>query len=156
MKPTAAVDPEAWKQHAECRGLNPDMFLPTRGDNRALEAAKRVCNRCPVRTECLDYALKMNERTGVWGGVSERQRREMRRKLNPAGPTITHRIVTELNPDRVYTAAEVQRALNLRSHSGVVPALQRAVEAGQVELVRPFQGSQRPSLYKLCGGSPRD
>lgn len=152
---TAAVDPEAWKQHAECRGMNPDLFLPPRGDNRALAAAKTVCGRCPVRQECLDYALDMNERTGVWGGTSERQRREMRRDRGRNALVPMTDQVRQLAPQFdgvVFTAADLQKRLNLRSHSGIVPALKRLIDAGEVECVRPFVSSQKPSLYQFSGG----
>jgi WhiB family transcriptional regulator, redox-sensing transcriptional regulator len=67
-----------WREYALCRGVEPDIFFPTRGEDS--EAAKAVCRNCPVRLECLDYALSARELFGVWGGLSERERREVRRK----------------------------------------------------------------------------
>jgi hypothetical protein len=64
-------------QNAACAGLNPALFFPERG-NEAAKDALEVCGRCTVRDECLDYAMTHNERDGVWGGCSGRQRRQLR------------------------------------------------------------------------------
>ncbi len=71
--------PEAppWKEDAACRGTDPDVFFPSRGED--LVVARAVCAGCPVRGECLDFALAHNEKFGVWGGLSERERRRVRR-----------------------------------------------------------------------------
>jgi WhiB family transcriptional regulator, redox-sensing transcriptional regulator len=60
-----------------CRGTDPDVFFPDRGES--LEPAKRICGECVVRDECLEHALANGERFGVWGGTSERERRRIRR-----------------------------------------------------------------------------
>lgn len=67
-----------WRTHAACRGTDPDLFYPERGDNVGHRQAVAVCRGCPVRAECLDDALAHNEKVGVWGGLSERQRRQLR------------------------------------------------------------------------------
>lgn len=68
----------AWFALANCRGINPNTFVPARGES--LEPARRVCAGCVVRDECLDYALTRSPRVvGVWGGTTERERRVMRR-----------------------------------------------------------------------------
>lgn len=66
-----------WRDLAECKGMDPDFFFPDRGES--LRDVKAVCAGCPVRRECLDYALDNNEKVGVWGGLSERARRQIRR-----------------------------------------------------------------------------
>jgi WhiB family redox-sensing transcriptional regulator len=66
-----------WLARAACRGMDPELFFPDRGEST--EPAKAVCAACPVRAECLDYALTNGERFGVWGGASERERRALRR-----------------------------------------------------------------------------
>lgn len=68
-----------WWDRAACRGMDPAMFFPERGD--AVDAAKAICAQCPVRIECLDYALDHKIRHGVWGGMSERQREKVRRGI---------------------------------------------------------------------------
>ena len=67
-----------WQELANCRGLDPDLFYPNRGDST--QDAKRVCRECVVTQECLEYALQNREKLGIWGGMSERERREVRRE----------------------------------------------------------------------------
>lgn len=62
-----------WSVSALCAQTDPDAFFPEKGGSTA--AAKRVCRSCLVRSECLEYALENDERFGVWGGLSERERR---------------------------------------------------------------------------------
>jgi WhiB family transcriptional regulator, redox-sensing transcriptional regulator len=66
----------AFFSRAACIGIDPDMFFPERG--ASLREAKAVCAGCVVRQECLEYALANAEKCGVWGGMSERQRRHLR------------------------------------------------------------------------------
>lgn len=68
---------QAWVESAACAGMDTDLFFPHRGDD--CRPAKLVCDRCPVREACLEYALVNGERHGVWGGLSERERRRARR-----------------------------------------------------------------------------
>ena len=65
-----------WLPRAACRGIDPDVFHPSRGEDE--RPAKTICAKCPVVAECLEYALDSGEKFGVWGGYSERQRRQMR------------------------------------------------------------------------------
>lgn len=69
---------QTWRQHAACRGIDPDLFYPLDQDDDG-EAAKQVCVACPVRQACLEHALTSRETEGVWGGASERERRRMLR-----------------------------------------------------------------------------
>lgn len=64
-----------WQSSALCAQTDPELFFPTKG--AAAGPPKRVCAACEVRTECLEYALENDERFGVWGGKSERQRRRI-------------------------------------------------------------------------------
>lgn len=66
-----------WQVDAACKGSNPDLFFPDRG--ASTRKAKAICASCPVKRECLDYAVEMNEKFGIWGGVSERGRRGIRK-----------------------------------------------------------------------------
>ena len=54
-----------------------EIFFPEKGGSS--REAKRICSECPVRIECLNYALRRDERYGVWGGMSERERRRLKR-----------------------------------------------------------------------------
>lgn len=71
---------EDWMGRAACKGIDPEFFHPEAGHPEQVDDAKAVClGRCPVKAECLDYALEHKEKQGVWGAASERQRRRMRR-----------------------------------------------------------------------------
>jgi WhiB family redox-sensing transcriptional regulator len=75
-----AVEPEerGWQEGANCLGVDPDLFFPERG--ASTKEAKGVCAGCVVRAECLEYALQHGEKFGIWGGMSERERRRIRRE----------------------------------------------------------------------------
>jgi WhiB family redox-sensing transcriptional regulator len=66
-----------WMDGAVCAQTDPEVFFPEKG--KSSREAIRVCRKCTVAPECLTHALKAGERFGVWGGMSERQRRKMRR-----------------------------------------------------------------------------
>lgn len=68
----------AWQADALCAQTDPEAFFPEKGGST--REAKKVCEQCEVRSECLDYALKNDERFGIWGGLSERERRKLRRE----------------------------------------------------------------------------
>lgn len=77
-------DPD-WRDQAACRGANPGMFFVEVGTT--LDQAKAICMACPVRQECLDEALANNERYGLFGGMSVKERRyERRRRLRDSLP----------------------------------------------------------------------
>ena len=66
-----------WADRALCAETDPDAFFPELGEPS--REAKAVCRRCEVRDECLEYALANSERFGIWGGLSENERRPLRR-----------------------------------------------------------------------------
>ena len=67
-----------WQDEANCLGVDPDLFFPERG--ASTREAKEVCRGCVVRLDCLEYALVNGEKFGIWGGLSERERRRLRRQ----------------------------------------------------------------------------
>jgi WhiB family redox-sensing transcriptional regulator len=80
--PTMGVDllgnaPE-WQERALCSQTDPEAFFPEKGGST--REAKRICSRCEVKSECLEYALGHDERFGIWGGLSERERRRLKRR----------------------------------------------------------------------------
>ncbi len=79
VRPDPGVDLDAsdWKSRANCLGVDPDLFFPERG--MSTREAKEVCRGCVVREDCLEYALANGEKFGIWGGLSERERRRIRR-----------------------------------------------------------------------------
>ena len=83
---------QSFKDRAPCKGMDPEFFFPALGESG--KEAKAVCNGtpaknghpgtapCPVKKECLEYALLNNEKFGIWGGLSERERRTVKREIN--------------------------------------------------------------------------
>ena len=76
------IDDRSWQDEANCLGVDPDLFFPERG--ASTRGAKEVCRGCVVRMECLEYALDNGEKFGIWGGLSERERRRLRRARQQA------------------------------------------------------------------------
>jgi WhiB family redox-sensing transcriptional regulator len=77
-----------WRAGAKCLGSDPAFFFPLGGTGEPLaqaETAKRICQACPVRPPCLQFALDTNQDTGVWGGTTEDERRALRRNWVRAG-----------------------------------------------------------------------
>jgi WhiB family transcriptional regulator, redox-sensing transcriptional regulator len=70
-------DEPDWQERALCAQTDPEAFFPEKGGST--REAKRICSGCEVRAECLEYALAHDERFGIWGGLSERERRRLRR-----------------------------------------------------------------------------
>jgi WhiB family redox-sensing transcriptional regulator len=68
-----------WQERALCAQTDPEAFFPEKGGST--REAKKVCQRCEVRAECLEYALANDERFGIWGGLSERERRKLRKRV---------------------------------------------------------------------------
>lgn len=72
-------DDEHWRVRSACLGMDPNMFFPTKGETPHPDAVD-ACARCPVRVECLEYALAAREEFGYFGGQSERGRRRILRQ----------------------------------------------------------------------------
>ncbi len=83
MSKAVYVHPEeaaGWEELAQCRGVeDQELFFPEHA-NRSPAQAKRICNRCPVRRQCLEVALRNDEAFGIWGGLTERERRDLKRR----------------------------------------------------------------------------
>ncbi|KAF0846264.1 WhiB family redox-sensing transcriptional regulator [Nocardia caishijiensis] len=70
---------EQWQERALCAQTDPEAFFPEKGGST--REAKRICLGCEVRDQCLEYALAHDERFGIWGGLSERERRRLKRGI---------------------------------------------------------------------------
>jgi WhiB family redox-sensing transcriptional regulator len=68
----------SWQERALCAQTDPEAFFPEKGGST--RDAKRICSGCDVRQQCLDYALQNDERFGIWGGLSERERRKLKKR----------------------------------------------------------------------------
>ena len=69
---------QEWQERALCAQTDPEAFFPEKGGST--REAKRICQGCEVRSECLEYALAHDERFGIWGGLSERERRKLKKR----------------------------------------------------------------------------
>jgi WhiB family redox-sensing transcriptional regulator len=72
------TDEQDWQERALCAQTDPEAFFPEKGGST--REAKRICLGCEVRSECLEYALAHDERFGIWGGLSERERRKLKKR----------------------------------------------------------------------------
>jgi len=73
----------AWRRNAACRGLDPEIFYPA-PDAEDVVDAKAVCRECLVQEICLEFALQVREKEGVWGGATEKERRRILRQRRRA------------------------------------------------------------------------
>jgi WhiB family transcriptional regulator, redox-sensing transcriptional regulator len=84
------TDERSWQNYANCLGVDPDLFFPERG--ASTREAKEVCRGCVVREDCLEYALRNGEKFGIWGGMSERERRRIRRQRSIARQAVNDKL----------------------------------------------------------------
>jgi WhiB family transcriptional regulator, redox-sensing transcriptional regulator len=78
-EPLPPSTPDQWQDRALCAQTDPEAFFPEKGGST--REAKKICLGCEVRHECLEYALAHDERFGIWGGLSERERRRLKRGI---------------------------------------------------------------------------
>jgi WhiB family redox-sensing transcriptional regulator len=82
---TLLLESSFWRNTASCRDADPTLFFPVGTTGAALDqiaAAKSVCDACDAKDLCLEFALNTNQDSGVWGGTSEEERRQIRRERN--------------------------------------------------------------------------
>ena len=85
---------KGWQQIAACRGIDAAIFFPDDEDDNA-ELAKEICSGCSVATPCLEYAISVREKEGVWGGATQRERRSIIRKRRRAAARQRSLVETE-------------------------------------------------------------
>ena len=66
-----------WQDDANCKGVDPELFFPKRGESTRV--AKEFCSQCKAQEHCLEYSILNAEKFGIWGGLSERERRKIRK-----------------------------------------------------------------------------
>ena len=110
-----------WRELAACRGTGLEVFFPSRGESAA--PARQVCAACPVRQPCLDYAITNRITHGVWGGLTERERRVLRSSWVRALRRERDRAIVAAETDG-YTAAAIGRTFGL-SRTSVTRVLSR-------------------------------
>lgn len=91
------VHDDSWRDGALCRQVDPELWFPEKGANGA--DAKRVCQRCPVRADCLEFALTTGQNDGIWAGHNERDLRKLRSARGLTRP------VQRISADRVCALA---------------------------------------------------
>lgn len=85
-----------WQKAGACHGKGTDLWFPPRGTPTAkILEAKRICSDCPIKQQCLDYALWHGDRAGIWGGKTEKERRNLKMLSNTPRPTRRKRITTQ-------------------------------------------------------------
>ncbi|HEU4830932.1 MAG TPA: WhiB family transcriptional regulator [Candidatus Saccharimonadales bacterium] len=87
----------AWDKRGLCGQTDPEAFFPEKGGST--KDAKKICAKCDVRVQCLEYALETDQKFGIWGGLSERERKALRRKMAGTG---MGRIAANLNQNTLY------------------------------------------------------
>lgn len=83
LTPIILVKREDWMHQAACADTDPDMWFPHRGEQ--IKPLIAICATCPVRQDCLEYAIEHGEHHGIWGGTSERERRRIRQARSRRG-----------------------------------------------------------------------
>jgi WhiB family redox-sensing transcriptional regulator len=99
-----------WRELAACRGVHLEVFFPERGGSA--ESARQVCATCPVRQPCLDYAITNRITHGIWGGLTERERRALRSGWVRASRRDRDRAILAAEAAG-YTAAAIDRSFSL-------------------------------------------
>ena len=110
-----------WRELAACRGIDLNLFFPERGESAG--PARRICAACPVREPCLDYAITNRISHGIWGGLTERERRALRSRWVRASRQDRDRAIRAAEAAG-YTAVAIGRSFGL-SRTSVSRVLSR-------------------------------
>jgi WhiB family transcriptional regulator, redox-sensing transcriptional regulator len=119
--PASARFAARWRELAACRGTDLDLFFPSRGETGG--PARQVCSACPVRQQCLDYAITNRISYGIWGGLTERERSALRSRWVRASRQNRDRAVLAADTAG-YAAAAIGRMFGL-SRTSVSRVLSR-------------------------------
>ncbi|GAA4918278.1 transcription factor WhiB [Stackebrandtia albiflava] len=96
-----------WQERALCAQTDPEAFFPEKGGST--REAKRICTRCEVKAQCLEFALAHDERFGIWGGLSERERRKVKREAREAARLAAEAVVIPM-PARIDATESLEPA----------------------------------------------
>lgn len=135
-----------WTSRAECAGMDASLFFPERGE--ATKHAKATCARCPVLDQRRTYALAHREVHGIWGGLSERERRRLRRAAGTH--TRSAAVLDLLERHGAMTSADLARHLGV----SVDTAAATLHHMHQQHLILRAGRHQRRWLYEIRGGGP--
>lgn len=142
-------DEMSWQDQALCAQTDPEAFFPEEGGST--QEAKRVCWGCEVRAECLEYALATDERFGVWGGLSERERARVKRTGSvPVGPPSCPAGHLKA-PGNVYADGSCRACKNDRARE----AREAARQAPGFARVRTVEPRDAIGRFARADGSPQ-
>ena len=134
-----------WRELAACRGADLEVFFPERGESAG--PARRVCAVCPVRQPCLDYAISNRIVHGVWGGLTERERRALRSRWVRTSRRDRDRAILAADTAG-YTAEAIGRSFGLSRTS-----VTRIVRAGTEGAAPEADRSEPQALFPGGGGA---
>lgn len=157
--PAAAIFPRpdldtTWMDRGECVGCDPELMFPQRGEPTS--EAKQTCAACEVRAECLEYALAVPERHGIWGGKSERERLRLRRHRGALSSATAER-VRALIEEAPQTTNTVAAALHMTT--GYAQDIMRTlILDGSVSRSQERVGDRQQFVYRpvRAGGTTSD
>ena len=89
------IEKESWMLDAACSFKNSDLFFPVGSSMKALKQSNEaiaICNECPVKIDCLEYAINTNQDSGIWGGTTEEERKNLRRQYKKTGFLINYSV----------------------------------------------------------------
>ncbi|GAA3154187.1 WhiB family transcriptional regulator [Streptomyces rectiviolaceus] len=141
-----------WRKYAGCRQVDPELFFPGKGPAGAAQArdAKQVCSLCPVAVRCLQWALTNRQDSGVWGGMTESDRRVLHgRRPGRTRPASGKPVAQELLDMRGQEFLELQRkgrspmeiAQSLGTNVQTVNNMQRLYEQLQADASRAVESA---------------
>ena len=131
-----------WQARALCAQTDPEAFFPEKGGST--RDAKRICARCEVKENCLQYALDHDERFGIWGGLSERERRKIKRQAREAARRRTERLpVVVCLPSPMINPALATETVFAAEQRHAEPVLVGGGIGGEVGLMDDLVGARR-------------
>jgi hypothetical protein len=128
-----------WQTEGACHGKDTNLWFPRRGESiNKIAEAKNICHNCPIQQKCLDYALWHHEQHGIWGGLTEFERRKLRTNLGirpgPSNRTAIARLKQPVNNDMCGTYAGWGR--HMRAHERPCEPCREAKNANQRDYIR--------------------
>lgn len=171
------ITKEEWLEQAVCAQTDPEAFFPEKGGST--REAKSVCVTCPIVRECLQYALDHDERFGIWGGLSERERRKLKKTLTKEKKMNDLNTAPEeapvMLPDYIVELAEllaatenhkdplvratrkivVQAAIALDQAQAAAPVACRECGCTDLEACFPTCSWVEPNLCSSCAEAPK-
>ena len=146
---------DEWRRTAACRDTDPDLFFPVGTTGPAIEqieSAKAVCRACDAQSLCLEYALATNQDSGIWGGTSEDERRQLRKQYQAArrsacsSPPATCRDHRLRTPSGTRSSTTVPGRPSSGSNMSIVPCRSEVTSARTIDSPSPFAvATENPS-----------